>query len=116
MAKMSEKRKIEKGIIPPKPEPRKVFNEAELTELNALISLVACEKFKAIQIKGNTALIPDGQKYCEQQEAVARLMENVKQNWVSQKLTELGYEKGLNVQINGKTGEIILEVKPEEKK
>lgn len=82
------------------------FNKKDLAELIELNRLVASEKFKSIQIKGNTAMIPDGQKVSEQQEAVARLMENVKDNWLSSKLRELGIKEGKPVSIDLNTGKI----------
>lgn len=82
------------------------FDEKDLAELLELNRIAAAEKFKSIQIKGNTAMIPDGQKVAEQQEAIARLMENVKNNWVSSRLRELGCKEGAPVSIDLKTGEI----------
>lgn len=83
------------------------FSEKELAELVELNRIVASEKFKSIQIKGNTTMIPDGQKMAEQQEAVARLMENIKDNWLSSKLRELGCKEGKPVSIDLNTGEIM---------
>jgi len=82
------------------------LNETDLKELEELNRISAAEKFKSIQIKGNTAMIPDGQKVSEQQDAIARLMENVKNNWVSSRLRELGCKQGEPMTIDLKTGEI----------
>ena len=87
------------------------LNEIDLKELEELNRISAAEKFKSIQIKGNTAMIPDGQKVSEQQDAIARLMENVKNNWVSSRLRELGCKQGEPMTIDLKTGEITKQKK-----
>ena len=38
------------------------LDEKDLRELEELNRIASAEKFKSIQIKGNTAMIPDGQK------------------------------------------------------
>lgn len=86
------------------------FDEKDLRELEELNRIASAEKFKSIQIKGNTAMIPDGQKVSEQQEAIARLMENVKNNWVSSRLRELGCKEGTPQTIDLKTGEITEQI------
>ena len=60
-----------------------------------------------MQIMGNTALIPDGQNVAKTQEAIANLLENSKNNWISQVLTSCGVPKGQSVNINSATGEIV---------
>lgn len=107
MTPMSDTRKIEKGIIEAKVL-REAFTQAELKEFIALNDLATVERFKAVQIKANTALIPDGQKVAETQEAIARLMENTKQGWVGSKLTEMGFESGVQVSINPDTGAVAV--------
>lgn len=102
MTAMTETKKERLGI---KPAPRNL-NEAELKEFLALIDMVAVEKFKTIQIQNNTALIPRGQEVAKEQEAVSRLLENVKDQWMSAKLNECGVEQGVRVSIDPKTGEI----------
>ena len=106
MAKMTQSKKERLGIIPPKVI--RPLTKAELQELLALTNLVSTEKFKAFQISGNTALIPRGQEVAKEQDAIARLMENVKNSWTSSKLTECGVPKNQAVNINQETGEITL--------
>ena len=101
---MSEKRKEDKGIIPAK----RGLTAQEVLELQEIVRLVNARNFEATQIKANTALIPDGQKVAEQIEAIARLLENVKNQWVAQKLSECGYDAGTKCNINLSSGAIIL--------
>lgn len=107
MSKMSIERKIKKGILPTPVIPREL-TQAELEEFQELHKLARLEAFKAAQVKANTALIPDGQKVAEQYLAISRLMENVKNQWFSQKLVELGYAQDQMVNMDIKTGKITL--------
>ncbi len=102
---MSATRKIKKGI-----EVRSM-TPIEVMELQEMQRLVNGRKFEAAQVKGNTALVPDGQKLAEQLEAVVRLLENVKNQWVSAKLVECGYPQDAICDINLSTGEIKLKPK-----
>lgn len=70
---------------------------------------VSSRHWEAAQIKANTALVPDGQKVAEQAEAIARLLENVKDQWLASKLTECGYPDGTKCTINLSTGVIELQ-------
>lgn len=79
----------------------------EILELQELHRIASSYKFIANQIKGNTALIEDGKKLARQMEQIATLAENVKGQWISQKLAHLGYEKDQRVNVNLLTGEII---------
>lgn len=81
----------------------------EAMELQELSRLVNTRRFEAAHIKGNTALIPDGQALAIQAEAVANLLENVKNQWVAAKLVECGYPSGSKCAINLTTGEIVLD-------
>ena len=80
----------------------------ETLQLQEMIKLINARKFEAEQIKNNTALVPDGQKVAEQIEAIARLLDNVRNQYVSQKLVECGYGAGQKCNINLGSGEIIL--------
>lgn len=84
------------------------LNPSELVEIQELHRIAAGERFKSLQIKGNTALIPDGQKLAEQSEALANLFENIKENTIARKLTELGYPPSTPTTIDLKTGEITI--------
>ena len=104
----------EAGVIAP--APKRNFTQQELQELQEMQRVTNSKKFEAIQIKNNTALIPRGQEVAEETEAVARLLENVKDQWVSMKLTECGFKQNEKVGINLQTGEItpVEESKKEE--
>ena len=59
-------------------------------------------------MKGNTALIEDGQKLAIQLEATANLFERVKDESVARVLAKLGYRSNEQASINLKTGRIKL--------
>ncbi len=99
------KKMEEKGVLSPI-QAKRSFTPQELTELQELQRIVGARKFEAAHIKGNTALIPNGQRVAEEYEAVARLMENVKNNWVAAKLAECGYKENERCSINLVTGEV----------
>jgi hypothetical protein len=82
------------------------LSPADLSQLQELYRIAEAYALVADQIKGNTALIPDGQKVSTQFEAIARLMDNTKNQWVGQKLADMGYPKGAKVTVNAQTGEI----------
>lgn len=88
---------------------RRDLTPQELMELQELHRAVGSKQWEAAQIKANTALVPDGQKLAEQTEAVARLLENVKNQWVAGKLEECGYTKGTRCGLNLATGQIKVE-------
>lgn len=88
------------------------LNKSEIQEFQELHRIAMHYKFVALQIKGNTALIEDGQKVAGQFEAIAKLMENVKGEWFSNKLRELGYPSNQRVSINIGTGQIIKVKEP----
>lgn len=85
---------------------KRSFTQQELIELQELQRIVGARKFEAVHIKGNTALVPNGQRVAEEYEAIARLMENVKNNWVAAKLAECGYKENDRCSINLQTGEV----------
>ena len=103
-------KRLNKKEIADKLGVRTDFTPQEVLELQEMQRLVNTRKFEAAQIKGNTALVPDGQKCAEQIEAIARLMENVKNGWVSQKLVEHNYPKDAICNINLSNGKITLTV------
>jgi hypothetical protein len=95
----------EKGVLSPL-QTKRNFTQSELIELQELQRIVGARKFEAVHIKGNTALVPNGQRVAEEYEAIARLMENVKNGWVAQKLAECGYKENEQCSINLSTGEV----------
>lgn len=105
---MTMTKKIKKGIVEAPKEPR-AFTANEILEIQELHRVASAERFKATQVKGNTAMVPDGQKLAEQMDAIARLMENFKNNYISSKLAECGYTPSQKVNIDLKTGQIILQ-------
>ncbi len=91
--------------------PVRPMREDELMELQELHRAASVQRFIGGQVKGNTALVPNGQLYAEQCEAVARLLENAKNQWVARKLVELGYAPNELVQIDMVTGVITRSTK-----
>ncbi len=84
------------------------LNKDELLQFNELNRIATAEKFKATQILGNTALVPDGQKVGEIQQAIANLMENTRINETARILIDCGVEKNKSVKINNETGKITV--------
>lgn len=87
---------------------RRNLEPAEILQLTKMVELANARKFEADQIKVNTALVPRGQEVANEVEAVARLLENVKNQYVGQLLVACGYDAGQNCNINLSTGEIIV--------
>jgi len=104
MTKASPARLAKKGV---QSRIKRHLTPTEALELQEMQRLVTGRKFEAAQIKGNTALVPDGQKAAEQAAAIAALLDNAKNLWLSQKLLECGYPAGAKCDINLSTGEII---------
>ena len=100
----------EKGIL--SPLQRRNFTPSEVLELQEMQRAVNAKKFESAHIKGNTALIPNGQRVSEEVEAVARLLDQVKNNYVSSKLLECGFKQDEKCSINLSTGEIVLNDTP----
>lgn len=110
MSRASIPRLQKKGILPPTPPPvaKRNFRPEEVLELQEMHRIVSARKFEAAQIGGNTSLVPRGQEIFKEIEAIARLLENAKNHYVSQKLSECGYANGTNVSINLSSGEITV--------
>jgi hypothetical protein len=87
---------------------KKRISEAELNEIRELQRIVSFEKFKAQQVKGNTAIIPNGRgkAIAEELEAMAELFENHMRIYIGQILARLGFSPMENVSINMKTGKV----------
>lgn len=83
------------------------LNGQNLSELQEIHRLVEYEKFKLKQIKGNTALIPNGNELAEQQEALVNLLEGAKQGILLEKLKSAGCVPGKPVSVNMSSGKII---------
>lgn len=96
-----------KGVLSPI-TPKRNLTPEETMELSEMIRMVNARKFEAAQIKGNTALVPDGQKVAEQSAAIAALLDNAKNLWVSQTLLKCGYAPDTRCSLNLGTGEIIV--------
>ena len=109
MAPRKTKKEIVDKLMPPA---RRDFTPQEVLELNDMQRLVNARKWEAAQIGGNTALIPRGQEVAKEVDAIARLLDNVKNNWVSHKLLECGYAVDTKCSINLSTGAIIIENEP----
>lgn len=107
MANETKEPQVEPVVETPKDviEPRQLTAE-EIMELQELHRIASTRRFEATQVKGNTALIPDGQRFAAQLDALARLLLNTKNHWLSQKLRECGWPTEQNVTIDLKTGYI----------
>lgn len=93
-----------KGIIE-----RRNLTAAETLDFNMISNLVTARKFELAQLQGNTALIPDGQAFIKQLEAVVTVLDDVSKLWIAKKLTECGYPNGTKCSLNMTTGEIYLQ-------
>lgn len=87
---------------------RRSMSPEEILQLKLMSDLVSQRKFEAAQVAGNTALVPRGQDVAKELEALARLLENAKNIWVSQTLVACGYPQGVKCNINLATGAIEL--------
>jgi len=106
---MAKKKEIKKNKE--SPSNKKVirdFTPMEVYELNEMQKLINSYKFISKQVETNTALVPRGQELVKEYEAIATVMENTKNLYVSNKLIECGYESGTKCDINLSTGEITL--------
>lgn len=106
MTPSSPARKVRKAL---KNVPKRSLTPAETMELQEMQRLVNSRKFEAVLIKGNTALVQNGQQIAEQYAAIAALLDNTKNQWVSQKLSECGYSPNDKCNINLTTGEVLPE-------
>lgn len=107
---MSKRTDEEKRVaaLPPTPAAEKrSLTPEETLELQEMQRLVNGRRFEAAQVKGNTALVPRGQEIAAELDALARLLENAKNLWVSQKLLSCGYAQNSLCTINLTTGEIL---------
>lgn len=91
---------------------RKKLTRAELAEMKGIQQLATQERFKAAQVKANTALVPNARAYVNQTEAIAQLMENSLKAVLAQRLAQYGYPEGTKVRIDLKTG-VIHKIKNE---
>ena len=114
MGKMSEGRKIKKGLIKG-PIKYRNLDKKELHEYLELIKVCSAQHWKAAMIANNTALIPNGIEVSKIETAIAVLLENSKNNWLSRVLANCGVPLGQSVNINSTTGKIEF-AKVEEKK
>ena len=108
MTKKSMQRLEKDGVLSPL-QTKRNLTPVEMMELQEMIRLSNSKRFEATQIKGNTALIPRGQEVAAEAEAVARLLENAKNQFVSQLLVQCGYPAGTKCSLNLTTGEIVPE-------
>jgi|TARA_R100001530_G_scaffold1410_1_gene2552 hypothetical protein len=84
----------------------KNLNKEHIKVLTAIRKIVEAERFKADQIKGNTALLYNGKELGKEYEGVAKLMEDTEKNILAGILTDLGYEQGINYGVDLKTGKV----------
>ncbi len=80
------------------------LSEADRAEFEELFRMATSYNFIASQIKGNTALVPEGQRVASEYEAIARLLENAKNQFIGQKLHKMGYPQTAQVKVDIKSG------------
>lgn len=105
MTKASPRRIAKKGKLA---TARRNFTPQEALELQEMNRVVFGRKFEAAQIAGNTALVPRGQEIAKELEAIARVLDNVRNQWIADKLLDCGYPEGTKCNINLSTGEVTL--------
>lgn len=110
----ASKNRVEKQLA--KKIERRNLNAEELREYIRMVELVNAQLWKAMQIKSNTALVPNGIEIAAQEEAIHRLLDNAKNQWISQVLIRCGVPAGVSVNINSITGKIEEKEKELEEK
>jgi hypothetical protein len=106
------------ALLPAK-EKRNLSPE-ELIVFNEMRRAADMREYEAGQVHANTALVPHGKQVAEQLAAIAQLLRNAQQAYLSSKLLECGYSMQEKVSINLTTGVIFpyepgTDPKPEEK-
>lgn len=87
---------------------KRKFTGEDFKELQLLYQIVATEEYKLRQIKGNTALITDGQKLVKQAQEIVDLLNQSRGEWIGQKLARYGYAPTESVNVNALTGKITI--------
>ena len=102
---MSKKTKTQeqKEVITQTPQQ---LSEVDRAEFEELFRMAMTYNFIASQIKANTALVPEGQRVASEYEAIARLLENAKNQFIGQKLVDMGYPQTTQVRVDIKSGVI----------
>ena len=112
MTKKSVERLTRDGVISPVAAipalTKRNFTAEEILQLQEMLRAISIRKFEAAQVKGNTSLVPRGKEIADEYEAIARLLENSKNLWVSQKLLDCGYAANTLCNINLSDGSIHL--------
>ena len=112
MTKMTDTKKERLGIKSPL-QAQRGLTPPELIELQELIRVANAKNYEANQIRGNTALLNTtadpqrGVHLAEETEAIARILENAKNMYVSHVLQACGYEDGTKCSINLNTGAVV---------
>jgi hypothetical protein len=82
----------------------KRLTKQELGQLREMEKIIRIEKFKAEQVKRNTARVRGGQKYANTLDDVIALLEEQKADYLNAIFSRLGYEKGKAVRVDLETG------------
>ena len=82
------------------------LNQQELQEYIEMVKLCNNQRWKTMLITGNTALIPDGLNMAKYESAVTNLLDNSRNNWISQLLVKCGVPSGQSIKIDSETGVI----------
>lgn len=100
----SDRRKaIRKGFLPATKRNLLPAECAQLMEMNRAINT---RRWEIAEIKGNTALVPNGQELVKQLEAVCNLLETSCLSITQTLLFKCGYPAGTKCDLNLSTGEI----------
>lgn len=82
------------------------LTQEELNELNEITKVIRVEMWKLSIVKQNVRRLTNGKRMVRDLEETIKLFEEVKNQWVSQKLYLCGYPKDTKVKIDLKTGKI----------
>lgn len=99
-------KKLPPNNLTPTPRP---MTAAELEHLRQLTRNIKWERFKADQVRTQTALVPRGQEVVAEIDAVVRVLENFKTQYIAQILHDCGYPQGAQCSIDLSTGVVTLE-------
>ncbi len=99
------RRALRKWLLPPT---KRNLLPTEALQVQHMQQAANNRRWEADVIKGNTALVPDGQKLAEQAEAIANLLEQSCQEFIANTLVKCGIAPGTKCSLNLTTGEIII--------
>lgn len=87
---------------------KKRLNKTDLADAQELQRLTSYFKRVALLIGNNTALIEDGKKVKNQYEAIVKLLEQDKQDFIAAALVRAGLKNRETAQVDLQTGAITI--------